>query len=149
MSTSWFQEIIKNSILNLHGLKQIIKKPTRISEVSKTLIDIIATNCVENLDDSEVIPTSIGDHEMVGCVRKLNSRKFNSRTIKCRDYKNYDPESMRNELRELDWSPVFLSTNVNTAWNSMKNCLESVFNRHAPMIVKKIKGKPAPWLINN
>lgn len=65
------------SILNLHGLKQIIKKATRITEVSKTLIDIIATNCVENLDDSEVIPTSIGDHEMVGCVRKLNSRKFN------------------------------------------------------------------------
>ena len=26
---------------------------------------------------SEVIPTSFGDHEMIGCVRKLNSNHYN------------------------------------------------------------------------
>ena len=134
------------TILNLHGLKQIITKPTRITEQTKTLIDIIATNCAEKVSDCEVIPASIGDHEMVGCVRKINSRKFAPKVINCRNYKNYDPETMKNELRKLDWSPVFSSMNVNIAWNIMSNYLVTVFNKHAPKIVKKIRGKPAPWL---
>ena len=28
----------------------------------------------------------------------------------------------------------------------MKNVLTHIFERHAPVIVKKVRGKPAPWL---
>ena len=45
----------------------MVQKPTRITESTETLIDIIATNNSLNLIDNDVIPTSIGDHDMVGC----------------------------------------------------------------------------------
>ena len=61
------------SIFNLHGLKQMIWQPTRIAENIESLIDVILTSKPENLVQSEVIPTSIGNHEMIGCARKLNS----------------------------------------------------------------------------
>ena len=56
------------AILNLHGFKQIVKKPTRVWDSTGSLIDIIATNNPASIKDSEVIPLSIGDHNMVGCV---------------------------------------------------------------------------------
>ena len=55
-------------ILTLFGLIQMVTKPTRITETSQTLIDIIATNNPSNLDSSDTIPTCISDHEMVGCA---------------------------------------------------------------------------------
>ena len=73
-------------VLELVGMKQIITKPTRITKESQTLIDIIATNCSSTISFSDVILTSIGDHEMVGCSRKFNHLKFNPQTITTRNF---------------------------------------------------------------
>ena len=35
---------------------------------------------------------SISDHDMIGCVYKMDNIKFNGCTIPCRDYSNYNPE---------------------------------------------------------
>ena len=56
------------SVFELFGLKQIIKKPTRITETTSTLIDAVLTNTPSNITDTDVIATSIGDHDMPGCV---------------------------------------------------------------------------------
>ena len=55
---------------------------------------------------------------------------------------------MIEELRSLDWTKVYQgqNTKVNDAWLCIKNLLSSVFHRHAPVLLKKVKGKPAPWL---
>lgn len=55
-----------------HGFKQIIKKPTRTTNESSTLIDIIMTNYPQVISKHCVYPASISDHDMVGGVRKLN-----------------------------------------------------------------------------
>ena len=75
------------SVLNLFGLKQIVKNPTRICQSSRTLIDIIATNNGKAINGVEVIPMGIGDHDMVGRVRKIRNMKFKSRLIECRNYR--------------------------------------------------------------
>ena len=59
-------------IFTLNGYKQLVTKATRITEKSKTLIDAIFTNKPENISKTDTIPTSLSDHDMVGCVRKLN-----------------------------------------------------------------------------
>ena len=76
------------SIIKLFGFEQIIAKPTRITQSTSSLIDIIATNKPATIKTTDVIPTSVSDHDMVGCVRKVNNFKFNSRTIKCQIYLN-------------------------------------------------------------
>ena len=63
--------------MNIHGFKQIIKKPTRVTCVTKSLIDIILSNKPEFVKLSDVIPLSIGDHDLIGCVRKVNHIKLN------------------------------------------------------------------------
>ena len=136
------------SVLELLGLKQIIEKPTRITETSRTLIDVILTNTPANISCTDVIATGIGDHDMPGCVRKINNGRFNPRLITCRDYKTYNARNMNSELKKVDWTPFYSQRNVNEAWAKMKNILSDIFGRHAPKISKKVRGKPAPWLSN-
>ena len=101
------------SIINRNGFTQIIDKPTRITEQSKTLIDIIATNRPENIVKSDVIATSLSDHDLVACVRKLNNRKFPKKTVRCRNYRTYDPEQMKSDLKNVNWNSVTTAPNVN------------------------------------
>ena len=96
------------------GLKQLIKKQTRIDGETKTLIDILAMNNPFVIKDTNVIPASISDHEMIGAVRKLNYKKTQSQTKQFRNYKNYNAENVNNRLKNSDWSGVFLSSDVNT-----------------------------------
>ena len=54
---------IKN-IFHLYGFQQIVTKPTRITEDSKTLIDTIFTTIASIISAHDVIPRSIGNHDM-------------------------------------------------------------------------------------
>ena len=134
------------SILQLNGHQQLISSATRIAEGSETLIDIIASSVSDNIKDCAVIPAGIADHELIGCVRKINHQKFPGRTITCRDYRNYDPENLTRHLNEADWEPFYKSCNVNDALRHMTDILTTAFSAVAPMIKKRVKGKPTPWL---
>ena len=68
------------------------------------------------------------------------------RTIKCRDYVNYDPEKLHDDVRNINWQSVYQSTNVNRALEYFTEKLREVFDRHAPIIKKRVKGRKCNWL---
>jgi hypothetical protein len=68
-------------IFSSNGFSQLVDKPTRITEHSKTLIDVIQSTSPETIARVEVIPLGLSDHDMVGCVRKLNHHKFPPKLI--------------------------------------------------------------------
>lgn len=134
------------AILNLHGLKQLITAPTRITKDTRTLIDIIATTNYQNVKCSCTIPSGIADHEMVECIRKANHSKYEPKTITVRDYRNYDPDSACNDLNPKDWKYFYSLKDVNSAWNVFYDYLINTINVHAPKISRRIKGKACPWM---
>ena len=75
-------------IISINGYEQLIKIPTRTTQDSSTLIDVILTNYKSTISNSDVMPLSLSDHDMIGCVRKLNHLKFKKQTIRCRNYRN-------------------------------------------------------------
>ena len=50
------------------GLSQVINAPTRITNISQTIIDLIFVNNEHCIIDSGVIPMSISDHSLVYCI---------------------------------------------------------------------------------
>ena len=95
------------------------------------------------------IPTSLSDHDMVGCIRKLNHTKYLPRTIWCRNYSKYDPKELCLYLQLQSWNNFFLLNDVNLAWKRFKSTISKAFDMHAPFISKKVKGKPCPWLTSD
>ena len=75
---------IKRIIL-VNGFKQIIKKATRTTLNTSTLIDVIITNNPSAIAGKEVVPMAFPDHDLIGCVRKLNHIKYAKQKITVRN----------------------------------------------------------------
>ena len=136
---------IKSTLLE-NGFTQVIREPTRITKDSKTLIDIIATNRPSTIAASKVVPSSISDHDLIACKRKLNHQKFSSKAIKCRNYKSYDPNVMNENFKQVNWLPVMTAPNVNVAVYIFNTVVKEIFDKHAPPIEKRVKGRLCPWI---
>ena len=78
---------------------------------------------------------------MIACVRKLNSQKFNPRTIKCRNYANYEPNNLNDDVSKIDWQPAYQTADVSAALEFFNRSLKSVFDHHAPVIEKRIRSR--------
>ena len=63
--------------------------------------DLIFVNNNQNISYKTVIPTGHSDHNLIACVRKVNSVKYESETIRCRGCKNYGINVIN---KELGWS---------------------------------------------
>ena len=124
----------------------MITEPTRTTEASSNLIDLIITNRPENITNKVVFVNSITDHEMIACSRKINNVRYNPKTVECTNYTNYSPEKLRSNVIRIDWSPVYDATDVNLAVHYFISSLQVVFRTHAPHIEKHVKSRPCPWL---
>ena len=81
------------------------------------------------------------------CVNHRFHGKFlDDLSVSSENTKNYSKELMCDELSTHDWTPVYGSTDVNYAWTCMKNIILSSFDKLAPVIKKRIREKPSPWL---
>ena len=105
---------LKN-VFSMYGYKQLIDSATRITESSKTLIDVIQTNKSNNISSTAVFPSSLSDHDLIGCVRKLHNIKYQPKTIKCRNYDNYNSDNINNELQFYNSSKVYDSESAKTS----------------------------------
>ena len=53
-----------------NGFTQIISEPTRVTEESKSLIDVIATTNPGNIARFDVIAKSLSDHDLIRLYKK-------------------------------------------------------------------------------
>ncbi|XP_057308170.1 uncharacterized protein LOC130646052 [Hydractinia symbiolongicarpus] len=134
------------STINVHGFKQLINKPTRMSSTSSTTIDLFFTNCPDNVHCNDVFPTWLSDHDMVGGIRRKHNIKHPMRTLKCCNYTNYVPKNLFNDVSEIDWRPVYDASDVNFAVTYFNSKLSDSFDKHAPLIEKRVKSRPCKWL---
>ena len=75
------------------GLKQLIKAPTRITSSTSTLIDHILTSSSEKVVQASIIETSLSDHQLIFCTRKIKRAKPNKHHyLKFRFMKNFSTE---------------------------------------------------------
>ena len=99
---------------------QLIEKATRITEETATLIDVVLTNNPLNISKTVNIAATLSDHNLIGCIRKMNSLRYQPETITCRDFKNYDVDAINRELLNAQWEEVYRSRSVNTAFAHFK-----------------------------
>ena len=102
-------------------LKQLIKVLTRITFYTSTLIDHILTNSSEKVVQTGIIETSLPDHQITFCTRKIKRAKPNKHNylIFC-SMKNLSTEVYEKALGKLTF--FFFSFIVtNTPHLNVKN----------------------------
>ena len=135
-------------IMELYQLTQIINDPTRITEYTKSLIDVCITSSPEKIISTGVIHLGISDHSLIYAIRKLNYvPKTGSRNqIEYRNFKQFNAESFLNDLYILPWSELDNKQNVDEMWECWKSLFIQVLDKHAPLKTKRVRKKGSvPW----
>ncbi|KAJ8038637.1 hypothetical protein HOLleu_16116 [Holothuria leucospilota] len=136
--------------LSSYSFYPVIDKPTRITEVSATLIDNIFTN-INSVTKSTIIRTDISDHyPIVAICENLRPSRSNVRNITTfkRDTSISKVLNMKLELNSTDWQDVLGDNNAQSAYTTFHNKICDIFHRNCPM--RQIKHKKnlqkSPWI---
>ena len=90
---------------NCFNLMQVIDKPTRITQFSKSLIDVIVTNNANLIKETQVIPQSISDHGLI--IATLQPKEIphpKPASITTRGFKHYDKDAFLEDISNNPWS---------------------------------------------
>ena len=134
------------NILDIYGLSQLITEPTRITQVSKSLINLCITNSPEKVSNFGVVHVGISDHSLVFMTRTANYDRNGSRTIEMRQFKNFQKDKFLNDLEQMPWRNVSSHSDPNDMWQEWKNLFVSCMDKHAPLKSKRIRNKRSPWI---
>ena len=122
------------NIFDVYGLSQIIREPTRVTSVSKTLIDLCITNSPEKVTKSGVIHLGIGDHSLVFLTRNAHYDRNGPRMTETSD------------LNQMPWANVDAYSDSNDLWREWKEMFLSCVDKHAPLKPKRARIKRCPWI---
>lgn len=134
-------------LTELYQLKQLITEPTRITETSSSLIDVILTNTPNRIVCSGVLPLGISDHCLIFAIRKIAIQATKKhKIVQSRNFKNFQAESFRADLSSMPWDSIEEFDNPNDMWQAWKNMFLAVVDKHAPLKTRRIRNKKSPWL---
>ena len=131
------------------GLFQLVKVPTRQTEVSSTLIDHVYSNFPSNISSLTVPKVGISDHYPIFMTRKINASlpKSSHYTIKYRSYKNFDEEVFVNELSSAPWDIIKVFEDPDDILETWSKMFLDIVDTHLPVKECRVKNKQQPkWL---
>ena len=131
----------------LQGLTQIIKKPTRITEKTSTLLDHILVNSKDKISQTAVIDLGLSDHQMIYCTMKILRPKTGEKTfIKIRSLKHYSKENLNEKLTNVVFPNYSNYVDINEAYSDFIKKVSDIINEIAPTKEICIKNNTAEWI---
>ena len=120
---------------NLYGMTQIITKPTRVTDKSSTLIDVILTTMPELQTNTEVFEITLSDHFLIYTCINTPCKANHHKTVKYRCYKNFDNDAFLYDLSNSELCNNLITKNgdVEQAWLNWKTEFQRISNKHAPI----------------
>ncbi|MCU7800728.1 MAG: hypothetical protein KZQ70_11410 [gamma proteobacterium symbiont of Lucinoma myriamae] len=131
------------------GLTQIISEATRVTNISKTLIDHIYCNIQENVTFVDVPKIGLSDHFPVFFTRKQNSclPKTKHFTISYRSFKNFDETKFIGELQSVPWDIIHMFDDTDDMLDAWTDLFLEVVDNNVPIRQHRVKHKNQPrWL---
>ena len=132
----------------LYGLKQLVDLPTRITQSTCSLIDLVFVSDPELYSETGVFKTCISDHYLVYTVRSFNNRPKSDKGIstKFRSFKNLDVNNFLFDLQRVPWSSCINHTDLDIAWETWLQFFMNIVDKHMPLCEKRIRKKACPWI---
>jgi len=135
-------------MIKKNKFEQIIDKPTRITENTSSLLDLIITNRPDIIIHFDVIPCHVADHELITMTLNIKKTKRPPVIKTFRDFKHYNPQSFCELIlsKESTLSNISLTDNVNDQVTILTEVIKSSIDALAPYVTRTVRRPPAPWI---
>ena len=129
----------------------LISKPTRITNISATLIDNIFVNDLEECHRCGILYTDLSDHlpvfQITFSLKKGNDTHCD---IKYRLMNKNTVDRLCKDLKNEDWNDIYDKTDPQEAYNYFYGKLFKLYEKNIPLIKTKNKGnidnQKIPWV---
>ena len=144
-------QLVQNTC-NANNFTQLVTEPTRymynsVTETTEiSCIDHVYCNSKYKCSTPIVTACGASDHDIVSYTRYSKAPPSPARTIRRRSYKNFIEEDFVTDMAAVDWSEVYLATDVDTATSIFTRKFVNVLNVHAPWIIFQHRKNFSPWL---
>ena len=125
--------------------------PTRVTSRSRTLIDNIFTNLLDQATISGNLDLSISDHLPQFLVTPIyNNAVPKKHNIMIRDMKRFNKENFVNDIQNINWDELLaFEQNIDHSFDSFLNKVNEILDKHAPLKranKKELKIQQKPWI---
>ena len=128
------------------NLTQLIRQPTRVTDSSATLIDVILTSHENLIIDTKVKPSSIRDNNLTYVVLNVKRQRPKPIYITTRSFKNYQQNAFLRDISMVPWCIVDCFDDIDDSLHAFNTLFNEVLDKHAPIRKVKIRGRPSPYI---
>ena len=127
----------------------LINSPTRVTEGSKSLLDVIIVSETKQVQKAGVMESSISDHDLVYVALRLRKARTKPVFITTRSFKHYNSQAFNNDVALAPWSIVDAFDDVEDKLHAFNSLFNDILDKHAPIKTFKIRGRPNPCVTEN
>ena len=129
-----------------YGLTQLIDGPTRVTENSSAMLDLLFSTDIRIFEYVGCDELSLSDHDLVfgRLRRKVRKIQHNYRDVRC--WGKCDVEQLNDDLRSVPWQVAECFDDVDSKWEYWKDLFWKIVGSHAPAKKARVKRKSAPWI---
>lgn len=134
-------------LLSQHGCIQLINDPTRVTDDSESLLDLVITNVDVDSVSARVMPESFSDHNGVSCRLGLRYKNTELAYKTVRSFKDFQLDSFLHDLSLVNWDRIYYIDSLDSKVDYFNQCLLGLYDEHAPLRVVKINSgkRCSPW----
>lgn len=128
-----------------YGLKQLIT-PTRITQDSATMIDLLFTTIPESFKRVGCEEVSISNHEMIygELNQRVDGKAPKVRLVRC--LSNCDQHELIKDMAMAPWSVLDAMDDVNDHWECWKKLFNDVIEACVPLRRVRVRDSSLPWI---
>ena len=123
VGTTCFKTLLHTFIiLNCYGYRNIIKKPTRTTETTNTLLDLILVSDPSKVKDADVMDFAIADHKFIYVMHYLVPKKQNPLILKSQSFKNTNLVQLKKDIEDFPWWCCSTFEDINDTRTFQEHC---------------------------
>lgn len=136
-------------MLDSLDLKQIIDKPTRITENSRSLVDLLMCSSQTLFNQVEVESFPGSDHESI--LSNFNIQRIKPQPVlkMIRDFRGFNFAEFENDLGKVSFHRIFYLDNIDDKLDFLNCSIAYLFDQHAPLKYIKVSRGRDPWITDN
>ena len=140
--TDDFNQFKHRQLCSSFSLKQIVKRPTRESNV----LDKFFTNVSKFYNVPDVVPpVGFSDHNSI-LLTLLNHCK-NSRTVRfIRDAHPANRRLIAEIVSHINWSPMYHMNSCNDQFQYFSSVVNDIIEKYLPLKRMKVDSSDKPWI---
>ena len=123
---SYDSRVLSDSLLEPFSLSQMVTSPTRITDKSQTLIDLLLVTRPENVLFTGVCDApGISDHCFIYCAYNIKRVKFKPYIVRRRDFRNFERDKFYQSIELEPWENILCVNSVDDKVLILENLIMS------------------------